>query len=58
MLATPEAATGAGLVSSDDAPSAPVIDLLALEQALNEPLELAFDTVAIEQRYPQLRHTL
>ena len=58
MLATPEAATGAGLVSSDDAPSAPVIDLLALEQALNEPVELAFDTVAIEQRYPQLRHTL
>jgi hypothetical protein len=58
MLATPEAAIGAGLVSSDDAPSAPVIDLLALEQALNEPLELAFDTAAIEQRYPQLRHTL
>jgi hypothetical protein len=58
MLATPEAAIGAGLVSSDDAPSVQVIDLLALEQALNEPLELAFDTAAIEQRYPQLRHTL
>jgi hypothetical protein len=58
MLATPEADIAAGFVSSDEAPSVPVIDLLALEQALNEPLELAFDTAAIEQRYPQLRHTL
>jgi hypothetical protein len=59
-LAMPEAAIGAetGFVSSDEAPSAPVIDLLALEQALNDPVELAFDTAAIEQRYPQLRHTL
>jgi hypothetical protein len=59
-LATPEAAIGAetGFVSSDEAPSAPVIDLLALEQALNDPVDLAFDTAAIEQRYPQLRHTL
>src|ERR1700730_17406851 len=38
-LAMPEAAIGAetGFVSSDEAPSAPVIDLLALEQALNDP---------------------
>jgi uncharacterized repeat protein (TIGR03809 family) len=60
MPATPEASIGAetGFVSSDEAPSAPVIDLLALEQALNDPVELAFDPAAIEQRYPQLRHTL
>jgi len=60
MLATPEAAIGAEteFVLSDEAPSVPVIDLLALEQALNEPIELAFDTADIEQRYPQLRHTL
>jgi hypothetical protein len=58
--AAPEASVAAEpeLVSSDEAPSAPVIDLLALELALNEPVELAFDTAAIELRYPQLRHTL
>jgi hypothetical protein len=60
MLATPEAAIGTEteFVSSDEAPSTPVIDLLSLELALNEPVELAFDAAAIQQRYPQLRNTL
>jgi uncharacterized repeat protein (TIGR03809 family) len=39
------------------APSEPVIDMLALEQALDIP-DAAFDMTAIEQRYPLLRNAL
>jgi uncharacterized repeat protein (TIGR03809 family) len=38
-------------------PSEPVIDMLALEQALEIP-DAAFDITAIEQRYPLLRNAL
>jgi uncharacterized repeat protein (TIGR03809 family) len=38
-------------------PSEPVIDMLALEQALDLP-DAAFDITAIEQRYPLLRNAL
>lgn len=51
-------AAGTEFVSSDEAPSAPLVDLRALEQALNEPGKPAFDIAAIEQRYPALRHAL
>jgi uncharacterized repeat protein (TIGR03809 family) len=44
------------LVSADKASSAPVVDLAALEQALNEVLVPALS--AIEQRYPLLRNAL
>jgi uncharacterized repeat protein (TIGR03809 family) len=37
--------------------SEPIIDMLALEQALDSP-EAAFDMTAIEQRYPLLRNAL
>ena len=39
------------------APSEPVIDMLALEQALDSP-EIALDMTAIEARYPLLRNAL
>jgi uncharacterized repeat protein (TIGR03809 family) len=52
-----DVAAETGFVSSDEAPSALAVDLLALEQALNEAVP-AFDTTSIEQRYPVLRHAL
>ncbi len=56
-LKTPRAAE-TEFVSSDEAPSAPLVHLRALEQALSETGKPAFDTAAIEQRYPALRHVL
>jgi len=47
----------AELAAVDEAPSEPVIDMLALEQALDIP-DGAFDMTAIEQRYPLLRNAL
>jgi len=47
----------AELVAHDEAAAEPVIDMLALERALDVP-ELAIDMAAIEQRYPLLRNTL
>jgi uncharacterized repeat protein (TIGR03809 family) len=47
----------AEVVSVEASPSEPVIDMLALEQALDDP-EMAFDMAAIEQRYPLLRNAL
>jgi uncharacterized repeat protein (TIGR03809 family) len=47
----------AELAPADAAPSEPVIDMLALEQALDIP-DAAFDITAIEQRYPLLRNAL
>ncbi|TMJ46295.1 MAG: TIGR03809 family protein [Alphaproteobacteria bacterium] len=60
MPATFETARAAGteFVPSDEARSALLVDLRALEQALNEPGKPAFDIAAIEQRYPALRHAL
>jgi uncharacterized repeat protein (TIGR03809 family) len=43
-------------ISADKASSAPVVDLVALEQALNDVLVPALS--AIEQRYPLLRNAL
>jgi hypothetical protein len=40
----------------DEMPVPPVIDMLALEQALDVP-ELTIDLAAVEQRYPLLRNT-
>ncbi len=47
----------ADLSPIEEATSGPVIDMLALEQALDIP-EAAFDVTAIEQRYPLLRNAL
>jgi uncharacterized repeat protein (TIGR03809 family) len=47
----------AELAPVDAAPSEPVIDMLALEQALDIP-DAAFDITAIEERYPLLRNAL
>jgi hypothetical protein len=47
----------AELAPAEAAQSAPVIDMLALEQALDIP-DAAFDITAIEQRYPLLRNAL
>ena len=47
----------AELAPVDEAPSEPVIDMLALEQALDIP-EAGFDMTAIEPRYPLLRNAL
>jgi uncharacterized repeat protein (TIGR03809 family) len=60
MQATPAAAVAAEpeFVSSEEAPSAPAVDLLALELALTETAKPVFDTAAIEQRYPLLRNVL
>ena len=52
----PEAAP-ADPASSDDVPSEPGIDMLALECALDIP-DASFDMSVIEQRYPLLRNTL
>jgi hypothetical protein len=41
---------------ANEASSAPAVDLVALEQALNEVLVPALS--AIEQRYPLLRNAL
>jgi uncharacterized repeat protein (TIGR03809 family) len=51
------AAEEAEVVSAEPAPSDPVIDMLALEQALDIS-DAAFDLTAIEQRYPLLRNAL
>ena len=51
-----DVAVTAEKVSADQASSAPVVDLVALEQALNEVLVPALS--AIEQRYPLLRNAL
>jgi hypothetical protein len=55
-IAIQEAAP-AELVSSDDVPSEPAVDMLALERALDVP-DPSFDLSVIEQRYPLLRNTL
>jgi uncharacterized repeat protein (TIGR03809 family) len=52
-----QAVEQAELAPVDAAPSEPVIDMLALEQALDIP-DAAFDITAIEQRYPLLRNAL
>ena len=44
------------LAAQDEMPVPPVIDMLALEQALDVP-ELTIDLAAVEQRYPLLRNT-
>ena len=52
----PVAETATDFVPADEASSASVVDLAALEQALNEVLVPALS--AIEQRYPLLRNAL
>jgi uncharacterized repeat protein (TIGR03809 family) len=52
-----QAVEQAELAPAEAAPSEPVIDMLALEQALDIP-DAAFDITAIEQRYPLLRNAL
>ena len=52
-----DAAEEAEPASVQASSSEPVIDMLALEQALDSP-EVAFDMTAIEQRYPLLRNAL
>jgi len=47
----------AELAPLEETLSEPVIDMLALEQALDIP-QAAFDMTAIEQRYPLLRNAL
>jgi uncharacterized repeat protein (TIGR03809 family) len=47
----------AGFAPVEQVSSEPVIDMLALEEALEIP-EAAFDVTAIEQRYPLLRNAL
>jgi uncharacterized repeat protein (TIGR03809 family) len=47
----------AELAPADATPSEPIIDMLALEQALDIP-DAAFDITAIEARYPLLRNAL
>jgi len=47
----------AELAPVEETLSEPVIDMLALEQALDIP-DAAFDITAIEQRYPLLRNAL
>ncbi len=50
------AAPEVAFAPQDEMPVAPIIDMLALEQALDVP-ELTIDLAAIEQRYPLLRNT-
>ena len=50
------AAAATDFAPADKASSAPVVDLVALEQALNDVLVPALS--AIEQRYPLLRNAL
>jgi hypothetical protein len=45
-------------VSADEAPSAPVVDMDALEQALRDDATPGLDYAAIERRYPLLRNAL
>jgi len=52
----PEAAEIA-FVAREKAPATPVVDLLALERALDVP-KSGLDFAAIEQRYPLLRNSL
>ncbi len=52
----PVAETATNFVAADGASSGSVVDLAALEQALNEVLVPALS--AIEQRYPLLRNAL
>ena len=52
------AAEEAELAPVDAAPSEPVIDMLALEQALDMSRRRASTSTAIEQRYPLLRNAL
>ena len=61
MQAMPGAgvAAEAEFAASDEVHSAPAVDLLALEQALQALIETAVpavDTAAMEQRYPLLRN--
>jgi hypothetical protein len=50
------AAPEVAFAPQDEMPVAPIIDMLALEQALDVP-ELTIELAAIEQRYPLLRNT-
>jgi hypothetical protein len=60
MQAMPGAGVAADeFAASDEVHSAPAVDLLALEQALQALIETgvpAVDTAAMEQRYPLLRN--
>jgi uncharacterized repeat protein (TIGR03809 family) len=51
------AVEAAEVASADETQSEPVVDMLALEQALDIP-DAAFDMTAIEARYPLLRNAL
>jgi uncharacterized repeat protein (TIGR03809 family) len=44
-------------VAADEAPASPVVDMQALERALDVP-ELVVELSAIEQRYPLLRNRM
>ena len=44
-------------IASETAPAEPIVDMLALEQALDNP-EGELDMTAIERRYPLLRNAL
>jgi uncharacterized repeat protein (TIGR03809 family) len=45
-------------IAAEEAASPIVVDLVALERALNEPTEPMLDVVAMEQRYPLLHSSL
>jgi uncharacterized repeat protein (TIGR03809 family) len=45
-------------VAAEEAASPVVVDLVALELALNEPVEPMLDTVVVERRYPRLHNSL
>jgi hypothetical protein len=58
-MAGASVAAEAEFAASDEVHSAPAVDLLALEQALQALIEAAapaVDTAAMEQRYPLLRN--
>ena len=50
-------AAPAELASSDEVPSEPIVDVIALDRAIDIP-DASFDMSAIEQRYPLLRNSL
>lgn len=50
-------AAPAKLASSDEVPSEPIVDVIALDRAIDIP-DASFDMSAIEQRYPLLRNSL
>jgi len=50
-------AADAAFVASDEAPSAPMVDLVALEHALKEFAAPTMDISAMERRYPLLRNS-